>query len=692
MNAPIKQQSPLEGVGYDASNSIIEALEEHTVSLFNSNPLYGAMVKMMGGCPVEIRRSTIENATRYGVLDDNALNGLAVFDLYNEHLQPTGAVFTNPTIDGFKDIEFGHGGVHFNRSKLNELPLIVTDDIHLAFKTAHPVYAPYQSDKINAHTLKALMQVHSNLCVIAPVHQKYDIKRRYTDLDVKMAFIPEPPNFAMSQTELDDMIKAAIDKANGVEWDDIIPLDDTQKSKAMTYPIQALPPLLRGAAEAIAKYVQSPIAMTAQCVIGAISHIAQTKVNAPDLIHSHGEPCSLFLLTEGQSGSRKSTSKDLADKAITAYELIAYTAYTEELQQWKKRKAAAKAQNKDRLEEFLEYNPEPQSPKCRFTDITLEALAGVYIDGDIKNASISSDEAAQFFGGHTLKSDTRTQALGSFTKLFDKGFVERARAKSNLNGSGQASDVRLTFNLQGQREILAHALTDDTLREQGFLPRFILTVPENLAGTRLQDEAFRLNKACQDRRLTDYWERCDSLLKNDCPMPLVGSEQASTMRRVIALCDEAKSIDLAFYNECEAAQDKGCKYVHIQPFASRGSQIARRLATVFAFFDGEKEITAQNMQGACDIIRHSLGEWLRYADIESKKESDAELMLKWLLKQKGNKVLKSSISTNANPKRLRSKNIRDDVLGCLTDSGYIRTEKIGAKEYVVLNPNILKVG
>jgi hypothetical protein len=75
-------------VGNDASDSIIEALEEYTVPLFNNNPLHGAMVKMMGGCPVEIRRSVIENATQYGESDDNALYGLAVFDLFDENLQP----------------------------------------------------------------------------------------------------------------------------------------------------------------------------------------------------------------------------------------------------------------------------------------------------------------------------------------------------------------------------------------------------------------------------------------------------------------------------------------------------------------------------------------------------------------------------------------------------------------------------
>ena len=210
---PQKQQSPLDEVSNGASDLIIEALEDKTAPLFNDNPLHTAMLEMMGGCPVEIRRSVIDNATEYDFAENNTLYGLAVFDLFDENLQPTGAVFTNPTMHGFKDIVFGHGGVYFNRSKLNELPLLVTDDVHLAFKTTYPVYAPYQTDKIKAYTLKALMQAHPNLCVIAPVHQQDDIKRRYTDLDVKLAFIAEPPNLAMSQDELDEMIKAAVEQA-----------------------------------------------------------------------------------------------------------------------------------------------------------------------------------------------------------------------------------------------------------------------------------------------------------------------------------------------------------------------------------------------------------------------------------------------------------------------------------------------
>ncbi|WP_151958973.1 DUF3987 domain-containing protein [Acinetobacter junii] len=683
---PQKQQSPLDEVGNGASGSIIDALEHQTESLLIV--YQNEIIKQLGGCPSEIRRSIIENATQYGEADDNALYGLAVWDLYDTDLMPKGVIFTNPSIDNFQDIIYGYGGHYFNRRKQSQLPLIVTDDILLAFKTAYPVYTSYPTGHISAHTLKALMQAHPDLCVIAPVHQQDDIKRRYTDLDVKLAFIPEPPNFAMSQDELDCMIKAAVEKANGIEWGDIIPLDNSTTSKAMPYPIQALPPLLQGAATAIAEYVQAPIAMTAQCVIGAISHIAQAHVNAPHQFKPHGEPCSLFLLTEGQSGSRKSTSKNLADKAIEEYERKAHDQYKDDVQQWKTLQAGLPKADR---EAFLAENPPPNDPSTIFNDGTLEAVAGLYIDGVLKSASISSDEAAQFFGGHTMKSDTRTQALGSYTKLFDDGSIQRTRSKSNLNGSGRAYDIRLTFNLQGQHEVLSDALKDDVLREQGFLPRFILSVPENLAGTRLHDAEFRQKNAYLDHRLIAYWERCKTLL-DPCPMPLVDGQQQQD-RRVIQLSSQADMIDLAFYNECEEQQLKGGKYEHIQPFASRASQLARRLATVFAFFQNEQEITAQTMQGACDIIRHSLGEWLRYAEIESKKESDAQRLLNWLVKkcveECTNKIQYSTMQTSCPRPMSKNKQMLEMTAQQLEDTNHIRIDSVIKKRLVELNPLLL---
>ena len=422
---------------------------------------------------------------------------------------------------------------------------------------------------------------------------------------------------------LQEFIEEAIELlSKPTEWAELLPLSQSETT-LNPYPIHALPPLAQDAVKAISEHVQSPIAMTAQCVIGAMSHIAQAKVNAPHPFNAQGEPCSLFLLTEGQSGSRKSTSRNLADQAIIKYERKQYEAYRQDLEQWKSGQAGLP--KKDR-EAYCAENPPPNDPSTLYSDITLESIAGLFIDGVLNNASIASDEAGQFFGGHSMKADTRNQALGGYAKLFDDGFVERTRSKSNLNGSGRAYDVRLTFNLQGQHEVLAEALKDPVLRGQGFLPRFILTIPENLAGTRLQDAIYRNKSASTDHRLIAYWTRCEYLL-DDCPH-VKAEHELHNGRYVLPMNDEAREIDQEFYNMFEVLQGKGKRYEYLQAFASRASQLARRLATVFAYFEGLQWIDAKTLRGACEVVKHSLNEWAMYADIEVKTESDAERLIR----------------------------------------------------------------
>lgn len=472
------------------------------------------------------------------------------------------------------------------------------------------------------------------------------------------------------------------------QWGELLPLAQPETSVNSTYPIHALPPLARDAVIAIAEHVQAPIGMTAQCVIGAMSHIAQAHVNAPHPFNPQGEPCSLYLLTEGQSGSRKSTSRNMADKAIIQHERKQYELYRRDLEQWKSGQAGL---NKKDKEAYGTENPPPHDPSTLYSDITLESIAGLYVDGILNNASIASDEAGQFFGGYTMKGDTRTQAIGGYAKLFDDGFVERTRSKSNLNGSGRAYDVRLTFNLQGQHEVLSDALKDPVLRGQGFLPRFILTIPENLAGTRLQDAIYRSKNANHDHRLIAYWTRCEYLL-DDCPRPQ-GGQELHNGRYVIPMNDEAREIDASFYNMFEELQGKGKRYEYLQAFASRASQLARRLATVFAYFEGLQWIDAKTLTGACEVVKHSLNEWAMYADIEVKTESDAERLIKWLLRkcvEQKTSSLSKTLAMKGAPSHLRKAKDFDPCINELIEFNYVRLVTINKSIYIELNPLLLK--
>lgn len=594
----------------------------------------------------------------------------------------------------------GEAGVFASNTNKKYMPYVLgTDDIDLFVKLAKAgeaivlhkdIDAAYQIINNGMPETIFIMLVgekqplnYSNLFV----HADQDFKK----LGPKAInrFLSEKRQQLIKSIDPDSFKQHSVEQPQDLnQWGGLIPLVQANTSTATAYPIHAVPPLARGAIQAIAEHVQAPIAMTAQCVIGAMSHIAQAHVNAPHPFNPQGEPCGLFLLTEGQSGSRKTTSRNLADRAIIKHEHKQYEQYRSDLEQWKCLLAGCDKKDKS---VFLAETPPPHDPITRYSDITLESLAGLYVDGAIKNASISSDEAAQFFGGHTMKSDTRNQALGGYAKLFDDGSVERTRSKSNLNGSGRAYDVRLTFNLQGQHEVLSDALKDPVLRGQGFLPRFIFTAPENLAGTRLQDESNQANNANLDHRLIAYWNRCEFLL-DECPLP-VAADQPTGERRVIPIAKEAESLELEFYNEIERLQAKGQRYEYLQAFASRASQLARRLATVFAYFEGLDVIDRKTLSGACDVIRHSLGEWSRYAEIEAVKESDAEKLIKWIAKkcveQKTDKINYTNVQTSCPRPMQKDRKLLEIIIQQLEDSNYLKVELLNKKRLVVLNPLLL---
>ncbi|MFV5589936.1 DUF3987 domain-containing protein [Acinetobacter variabilis] len=71
------------------------------------------------------------------------------------------------------------------------------------------------------------------------------------------------------------------------------------------------------------------------------------------------------------------------------------------------------------------FELEIKDPTCFFSDITIEKLLSMYIDGGLEFASLSTDEAAQFFEGFSMKSDSARSNLGSMTKIYDAGNCQK---------------------------------------------------------------------------------------------------------------------------------------------------------------------------------------------------------------------------------------------------------------------------
>lgn len=436
------------------------------------------------------------------------------------------------------------------------------------------------------------------------------------------------------------------------------------------YPVEALPPLMRDAALAIAAHVMAPLALAGQSIIGAVTHLAQTRANAPHMHKPNGMPCSLMMLTLGLSGDRKTGCRNLAFKEVDEAEKTARNQHKTAIDEIMKQADALKGKARD---EFLKDHSLPADPGTQYTDATFERIAGDFIRGK-SYATWDTDEAGQMLAGASLKADTKTATIGGLCKAFDDGKFERTRSASNAEGSGIAFDRRLSVHLMGQPVAVAQALADPLLRGQGFLPRFLFAAPASLAGSRLLTLESLNSKSYKDVRLQRYWARCREMMET----PEQLNDQGEVVPPVLELDEGAQRAWLNFYNETEAGQGPLGRYAGLQPFAGRAGEQARRVATVLACFEGIDHIDGDCMRRACELVRYSLSEWLRYTDAEAINPDlqNAARAMDWL-RDPRRAASWQAFNVNAwsksGPPALRPAKKRDKVLAVLVEHGHLLT-------------------
>lgn len=497
----------------------------------------------------------------------------------------------------------------------------------------------------------------------------------------------------------------------GLSYADILALDDTKiidlkstawpnpepltsdSSQPTRYPIEAWPPILRKPIEAIAYYTQVPLAMAGQAVLGAIAHIGQAHIDAP--MGSEHKPTSLIIITEGESGTGKTQVMGLSHFKIDQHEKQLYSNYLSDVSSWENNLLSLKG--KDRAA-FLDENPKPPNPVTMFDDATIEPLIDRFVDGEMYNASLSTDEAGQFFNGHTMKSDTAGSALGAITKLYSSGIAGRTRSQKNAyaNPRTKAYDVRMTFLLQGQRVVLEKALTDPLMSGQGFLARAMIACPEDLRGKRVWNDPKRRNDRPHDNPcLIDYWSRCQSLLD---PLPAnLPSDSTGAPSRIKMQWASNEALQ-AFEDGMQAIENRqasGQVLEYLKAYASRMAENATRIASLMAFFDGRKTVTTDDIKRAFMLVEYSTAERLRYLDaMPTGEQNDSEKLSSWLVDKARDKTPhklgRTYISNNApSPMRKNTKLLQNE-LDKLEAAGHIKQELEGRMKVIYVSPKLYK--
>ena len=471
-----------------------------------------------------------------------------------------------------------------------------------------------------------------------------------------------------------------------------------------TYPIDALPPGLLAAVEEVQSFVQSPLALVAASALSAVATVGQGLVDVRRANRLTG-PTSLYMLTEAQSGERKTATDQFFMRPIRAWEQEQRQAADAELRAYKADLAAWNAQlaglgdairaaakqgrdtshQEEQLRALQAREPvAPVVPRLVFSDVTSEALAARLATG-WPVGSICSDEGGAVLGGHSLKDDNLTAGLALLNALWSGAdfWVDRKSAPSFA-----VANVRAGASLMVQREVLVafHERAGSLASGSGLYARFLITTPESTIGTR----AFREAPAAWPA-LSAFERRMCDLLALELPRDSAGHLRPT----VLDLDAEAKSLWVGFHDDVEQALAPGGTLADTQETAAKIAEQAARVAAQFHTYERGPAglISAATMAAAVRVVGwHLLCARKMFAEIALPTEIGDALKLDAWLRAEAQASFGIALPRRLAQQRgpVRAGPRLDAALRELAQLDRVQVRKIGKRILIAVNPQLLE--
>lgn len=465
------------------------------------------------------------------------------------------------------------------------------------------------------------------------------------------------------------------------------------------YPLDALPAVIREAAEEVVSFVKAPTALVALSALAAASVAVQAHADVKRAERLAG-PCGLFMLVIAESGERKSTCDSYFTAPIVAYERAqaegakeALSAHAADLAGWSAEregvqaaiKQAAKAgdstdEMKARLRELERAKPEsPRVPRLLYGDATPEALT-FNLAKSWPSAGIVSSEAGSIFGSHAMGRDSLMRNLSVLNQLWDgkdQTFDRRTSESYRVRGA------RLTAALQVQEPMLRDFLdrAGALARGSGFLARFLVAWPESTQGVRMFSEAPPAWPA-----LAAYHARIRAILEIDAPLDEHGGLTPTTH----GLSPQAKAEWVRFHDAVEADLGLGGALADVRDVAAKAADNAARLACVFhVVAGGAGAIGAEHFAGAARLVAWHLNESRRFfGELALPPElMNAARLDTWLIdrcRRDGVAALPTKAALQYGP--VRKADALDAAINELSDLGRVRLLREGRRKLIEVNP------
>lgn len=451
------------------------------------------------------------------------------------------------------------------------------------------------------------------------------------------------------------------------------------------YPVDALGTVLGGAAKALHDVIKAPMALCCQSVLAAGSLAAQAHF---DVLLPWGErkPLSLFLLTVGESGERKSTVDNVVLGAAKAQERTAMSAYREEMERyeadmaaWNKATDAARnaatngkkgtataEQVRDAVVKVGEKPAPPIAPLRFVTDPTVEGLYKLLAVSQ-PSVALFSDEGGLLIGGHALNGDNFLKTITRWSKLWDGAPFDRVRAG---DGAGILYGRRMALHQLAQGDVMVKLLSDRLANGQGLLARCLVAWPESTIGTR---HATAYEWAGDRPELKRLFAVLAGLLNAELRTSENDTQELDPIE--LPLSPDAAAMALQAGNQFEELMAHGNDLSELRDRAAKAVENACRIAGVMAAIEGgmgTSEITADYLARGLVLVQWYLAEALRIrgASAVPQAAQDAEALSKWL-QGRGVSLFATTGILKSGPAQLRNKARLTAAIDQLTGAGYI---------------------
>lgn len=427
---------------------------------------------------------------------------------------------------------------------------------------------------------------------------------------------------------------------------------------ATAFPIECLTPKLRSAAAAIIAMTRCPAAIAAQSVLSVASLAVASRTKVQTLGSSSNATAA--FVTIALSGERKSAADKIAKAGIDRVVMAL-----------RKNHEIAMARHKSELASIGRGEDKPAAPVCPGFLMTEPTIEGAF-NTIATNAGFLgwfTDEAASFWGGHSMSKDQRAKTSGIVSKLWDGDFFFRPRASQA--GDGYVPPTPMTMNLMFQPTLIRDTYGDQFLIGQGILARMLPCWPESTMGRRKYRPASEEDKAAAAR------------FRDEIEAALIETLEDKT-ERMLALSEDALTVCVDFHDKIERELGRGGKAADISGFAAKAPEHACRIAAIMTRFEDREAtvISGDVMNAACKMVRYYLGQY-KYLCIAATNEtevSQAQILLDWLRKnlQPGDGFATDRI-LQFGPVSARRAKALDRMLGILKEYGWVDDLPAGAK-------------